>query len=302
MNEVIIPPYLKKGDKVLLISPSSKIDKKLVRAMRARLTSWGLKPIIGKHALAKSGSFAGTIKQRTTDLQYGLDHKSIRAIFCTRGGYGMIQVLEQISLKRFLENPKWIIGYSDISGIHSLLSKHNIASIHGPMARHFALAPKEDLAIEFLKNTLRGESMKYIIKGHKYNHKGAIEAHIYGGNLTTIANLRGTTFARDLSDSILYIEDVNESPSQVERMLYGYKLDGTLDKIAGLIIGQFNFDHKTEKDTFKVYQRIHRLIKNLKIPVAFNFPIGHGDLNYPIINGSMANFQVSKNVVELNFR
>ena len=168
MNEVIIPPYLKKGDKVLLISPSSKIDKKLVRAMRARLTSWGLKPIIGKHALAKSGSFAGTIKQRTTDLQYGLDHKSIRAIFCTRGGYGMIQVLEQISLKRFLENPKWIIGYSDISGIHSLLSKHNIASIHGPMARHFALAPKEDLAIEFLKNTLRGESMKYIIKGHKF--------------------------------------------------------------------------------------------------------------------------------------
>lgn len=302
MNELILPPYLKVGDKVLLISPASKIDKKLVRLMRTRLTSWGLKPIIGKHALAKSSNFAGTIKQRIADLQYGLSNKNIKAIFCTRGGYGTIQLLEDIDLTKFKKNPKWIIGYSDITALHCLLANNNTASIHGPMARHFALAPKDDLSIEFLKNILFGNSINYIIKGHKYNHKGFSQGLIYGGNLTTLSNLRKTNYDFDLTNSILYIEDVNESPSQVERMLYGFKLDGTFDKLAGLIIGQFSFDHKTEKDTLKVFQRIHRLIKGFKLPVAFNFPIGHEEQNFPIINGTIATLQVGKNTVELNLR
>lgn len=301
MDEGIRPPYLKQNDKVLLISPASKIDRKLIKGMFNRLKSWGLRPIIGKHASAKSGTFSGSIRQRLSDLQYGLDHKSIKAIFCTRGGYGTIQLIQDLCFDKFKKTPKWLIGYSDVTVLHNIIANYNINSVHGPMARHFTMAPKEDLSLELLKKALFGEQMNYIIKGHKYNQKGDVKGRLIGGNLTILASLLSTNLNAVRSGDILYIEDINENSNQVERMLYSFQLSGMLNYISGVIIGQFTWQYKREGEQDKVYQRINRLIKHLRIPIAYNFPIGHGDVNYPLVNGSLVHFVVRKSVVELNF-
>lgn len=301
MNSLQLPPSLQENDKVLIISPSGKIDKRLLKGIKERLTSWGLQPLQGKHAAAKSGSFAGTIKQRLADLQYGLDRSDIKAIFCSRGGYGAIQLLEKLNLSLFRKNPKWLVGYSDITALHSLLQKEGFASLHAPMARHFTFEPKDDLAITFIKQILTGENMHYIIKGHKYNNKGRIQGVLRGGNLAVLQGLRNTPYEYDSKGTILYVEDVNETPNEVQRMFYNLKYSGVLDKLSGLILGQFTETFNNKNITEEVYKSIYPLLKSYKYPMLFNFPIGHVPKNYPLINGSLAELIVNRSTAELKF-
>ncbi len=296
-----IPAYLKKGDRVLIISPSSKIDKKIISGMRERLKRWGLIPIVGKHATAKSGTFAGTIKQRLTDLQFGLDNKKIKAIFCSRGGFGAIQLLDYIDLRKFLKHPKWVIGYSDITALHSLVTNSGIASLHAPMARQFALSSEYDLSIEFTKKILFGDSTHYIIPSHKYNHKGVAKGILVGGNLTVIQSLLATEYIIKSENIILFIEDTNISANQVERLLFSILHHSSLSTIKAIIIGEFCFDYPVEGDFCKINERIQQLVKDLKIPIVYNFPVGHGQFNYPLICGIQAEITVKKGRVDLIF-
>lgn len=301
MKNLEFPPSLKQKDKVLIISPSGKIDKMLLKGMKERLTEWGLKVIQGKYSAAKAGLFAGTTKQRLADLQYGLDHKEIKAIFCSRGGYGAIQLLDKISLEKFKIHPKWIIGYSDITSLHCLLQKRGFASIHAPMARHFTMEAKDDLSLELLNRILRGESMHYIVKGHKYNKKGRAQGILRGGNLAVLQSLRNTSYDFIPDNTILYLEDVNESPNTVQRMFYNLKMSGVLSRLSGLILGQFTQNYTNKDICEDVYQAIHTLLKEFSYPICYNFPIGHVTRNYPLINGAYAKFVVNKNTSELNF-
>lgn len=302
MNKgLIYPPRLKKDDKVLITSPSGKIDKHLIKGLKTRLIKWGLDPILGKNAISKSGSYAGTIKQRLNDLQFGLDNDNIKAIFCSRGGYGSIHLIEHLNLSKFEENPKWLIGYSDITVLHSFLFRKGFASIHAPMARHFTVEPEDDASLTFLQKQLEGNPTHYTIKTHPYNHKGKASGILIGGNFSVLQGLRSTPLDIQAKGSILYIEDINENPYAIERMLYNLKLSGVLEDLSGLIIGQFTVSPEDKDISQKVYEYIRDLLKPYKYPICYNFPIGHLTNNYPIINGAFAELEVNRGSVELKF-
>lgn len=297
----ILPPPLQVGDNVLIISPAGKIDKMLLRGLKDRLIKWGLNPIMGKHAAAKSHSFAGTLKQRLADLQYGLDSAKIKAIFCSRGGYGSIHLIDKLNLTRFKQNPKWLVGFSDITVLHSFFLSQGYASLHAPMARHLTIEPKDDLAVALMQKALFGDPINYIFKAHKYNHPGLSKGVLKGGNLSILESLSNTPLGVDATNTILYVEDVNESPNTVQRMFYHLKLSGALEKLSGLIIGQFTDSFSNSNISKEVYKAIHPILKTYTYPICYNFPIGHATENYPLINGATVDFHVNKNTVELIF-
>ena len=300
-KSLIFPPKLNVNDKVLIVSPSGKIDKNLITGLKERLISWGLQPIIGKNATAKSGSYAGTIKQRVRDLQYGLNKPEIRALFCSRGGYGAIQLIEHLNLSLFKEQPKWLIGYSDITALHCLLQKSGYASIHAPMARHFTVEPEKDEALSHLKQQLFDGATHYSVKGHAFNKKGEAEGILIGGNFSVLQSLRATAIDINPNNAILYIEDVNENPYAIERMFYNLQLSGALNQLAGLIIGHFTLTREDREISQRVYEYIKHILKPYKFPICFNFPVGHITNNFPLINGAAAKLSVTKSRVELKF-
>lgn len=296
-----LPAPLQVGDKVLIISPAGKIDKLLLKGLKDRLLKWGLLPIIGKHAAAKSSSFAGTIKQRLADLQYGLDSPIIKAIFCSRGGYGCIQLIDKLNFTKFRKNPKWLVGFSDITVLHSLFLTQGYASLHAPMARHLTVEPKDDIAVALMRKALFGNPISYIFKAHKHSQEGVARGILKGGNLSILESLNKTPLEITPEGTILYLEDVNLSPNSVQRMFYQLKLSGTLEKLSGLIIGQFTDSFSNSNISKEVYKAIYPIINELSCPICFDFPIGHATQNYPLINGATAELRVSKNTVELIF-
>lgn len=301
MDTIIKPPSLKIGDRVLLISPSSKIDKKLIKQMMYRLRKWGLKPIRGKHATAKSGLYAGTVKERLADIQYGLDSPKIKALFCSRGGYGAIQLIKHLDFSKATKTPKWVVGYSDITAIHNVLFKNRIMALHAPMARLFAMAPTEDLSLEFTRKTLFGESIEYIIPSNKFNNRGEAKGVLIGGNLTVFQSIINTPFTTIPPKTILFFEDTNISALQVERLLFSILNSNFSGNIKGFIFGKFQCDFSILGDLTKINQSIHKLIQHIKVPTIFNFPIGHGKENYPLIHGAEVEMIVNKGVSILKF-
>lgn len=169
MNSLILPPYLHEGDKVAIVSPSSKIDKSFLKGAKKRLESWGLKVIMGKHAGSASGRYAGTVKQRLSDLQSMMNDPEIKAIFCSRGGYGAVHLVQALDFTLFRESPKWLIGFSDITALHNLIQSNGFASLHAPMARHLTVEPEDDPCSLHLKNILSGTLPEYSCPKHKLN-------------------------------------------------------------------------------------------------------------------------------------
>lgn len=301
MDSMKIPPYLKEGDEVVIISPSSKIDKSLLKGAQKRLESWGLKVKISRHAGSSSGKYAGTDKQRLKDLQEAFDDSNIKAIFCSRGGYGVVHLIDKLDFTKFNESPKWLIGFSDITAIHNTIQMHNIASLHAPMARHLTVEAEDDVCTTHLKDVLFGNLPQYTCAKHKYNQKGSTEGILRGGNLAVFYGLRGTPYDIVPEGTILFIEDVGERPHAIERMIYNLKLGGVLDKLSGLIIGQFteyNEDLSLGKD---VYGAISDLVKEYDYPICFDFPVGHVVNNLPLITGAKVSLDVNTKGVELKF-
>ncbi len=291
---MIFPTPLKSGDLVTILSPSSKIDKDLVHGQKERLESWGLQVKIAPHALSKHHSFAGTRAQRLTDLQKALDDPRIRAVFCSRGGYGAIHLLEAIDLTRFRETPKWLIGYSDITALHSLLQKEGFASVHGIMGRHLAKEPADDPQIQALHSILFGDSPSYRIPEHKFNRPGTANGILRGGNLSVLYGLRGTPYDFPAKGTILFLEDIGERVHHLERMMYNLKFGGILENLSGLLVGQFTESTQHESIGKALYEMIHDLIKPYSFPVSFNFPVGHVVENVPLITGSSVCLKITK--------
>ena len=277
MDTFEFPPYLKEGDKVTIISPSGPIDTYFLKEAAKRLESWGLNVILSRYAGGSCGRFSGTEKQRVADLQQALDDPEVRLIFCSRGGYGAVHLMDKLDFTRFRESPKWLAGYSDITLLHELFQYEGFASLHGPMARHLAVEPEDDRSIRHFKEILFGKLPDYRCEPHRLNRPGKAEGILRGGNLAVLCGIRGTRYDLTPQGTLLFIEDIGERPYQIDRMMYNLRLGGILENISGLIIGQFTEYEEDPSMGKEVYERIAELVEIYGYPAPCK-PIGISDI------------------------
>jgi muramoyltetrapeptide carboxypeptidase len=297
MKSLAYPDFLKKGDKVTIISPSSKIDKQFIKGEKTCLESWGLVVKVAPHADGSLHTYSGSVENRLKDLQGAMDDPEIKAIFCSRGGYGAIHLLEFINFDKYKISPKWLLGFSDITALHALYQLNGFVSVHSLMARHLTVEPADDPCTVRLHNLLLGTVAPIEIPADKLNITGSAQGILRGGNLSVFYGLTGTPYDFPAEDTILLIEDIGERPYHIERMMYNLKLSGLLPHIKGLIVGQFT-EYKEDRAIGKsVYEMIHDMVRPYGYPVCFNFPAGHVKNNVPLILGSQQQLVVdNKNV------
>lgn len=292
-------PYLQYGDKIAIISPSGNIAPELIDQAANVLESWGLVPVIGKNAKNQYGRFASTPDERRNDLQWAFDQKEIKAIVCSRGGYGLIQIIDEVDFTHFELYPKWLIGFSDITILHLAINAYNIASIHGIMAKDIA---SNGEPAQRLKQLLFGELPAYNhITPHLLNRAGKCHAEIIGGNLSVMCGMRGTHFDVDPQGKILFIEDIGEKPYQIDRFIWNLKIGGVLESLSGLIVGQFTEYEEDNEIHATVYELIAKAVSEYDYPVIFDFPAGHIDNNQPLPFGIGAMMTVDENGASLQF-
>ena len=304
-NKLIKPEYLKKGDTVAIVAPSGVLKNYNGYMLKAKelLKSWGLEASIGENVFNDNGHFAGTDNQRSADFQLALDDKSIKAIWCARGGYGAMRVIDNLNFEKYKENPKWIIGYSDITAIHNDLHNNKSESIHGIMCKSLEkIDVDNNESISLLKKTLFGEKLSYTIEGNNYNIEGNSNGQLIGGNLTLLHCLLGSESSIDTDGKILFIEDLGEYLYHIDRMLISLKRAGYFDNCKGLIVGDFT-DMRKNTTPFgrNLKELILDIVREYDFPVSFGFPAGHGEKNYPMILGREINLEVSKQQSTINF-
>lgn len=294
-----IPSFLKFGDQIRIVSPSGNIDASYIDGAAECFVRWGFMPTIGQFAKSSYGRYGGTIEERLSDLMDAFQDKAVKAILCSRGGYGIMQLLELIPPEIIRNNPKWVIGYSDITALHALMQNCGVASIHGPMARH--LTEVNDFSANTLRGILQGDLPQYQFDLHPLNRDGECRGELCGGNLSVLMGLRGTKFDLQPEGKILFLEDIGERPYHVERMMLNLKMGGVLAKLSGLIVGQFT-DYEEDPLMMKsLMEIIADTVAEYSYPVAFNFPVGHVSANFPLIGGAQVELKMNKNP-SLSFR
>ena len=275
---MITPPYLKPGDTIGLVCPAGYLPASSVQTCVAVLAQWGFRVIQGSTIGGSSSTyFSGTDQERLVDLQRMLDDPSVRAILCGRGGYGTGRIIEQIDFTKFLQYPKWIIGYSDITVLHAHIHRHHqIVTLHAPMATAFNGEGWKNEYIQSLHEALEGISSACSGPDHAFNRSGAVTAPLVGGNLALLAHLVGTSSDLDTAGKILFIEDVGEQLYNIDRMLYQYKRSGKLQALAGLIVGGFTECKDTDRPFGKsAYEIIQEAVAECTYPVCYDFPVSH---------------------------
>ena len=289
---MITPRFLKPNDKVVILSPSGKIEAQWVEGLKEVLESYGLIVSVGEHALCGNGRFAGTDEERINDLQEAIDDQDVRAIFCSRGGYGLARIIDKIDFSALKFNAKWVVGFSDITVLHNALSRVGVVSIHGIMAKHITLKAE---GLENLMSILFGREVDYEIPAHEFNKEGDTAGELVGGNLSVLYGLRGTPFDIDYQGKILFIEDLSERLYHIDRMMQNLRLGGVFEQIRGLVVGQFTDIDEDDSFAGGVYGVIAEAVKDYNIPVCFNFPAGHVENNQPLKMGAEYYLEVQKN-------
>ncbi len=294
------PPYLKKGDKIAIVCPAKKLPKPIDKGIEI-LRSWGLEVVLGETVTSSYHQFSGSDELRTQDLQQFLDDPSIKAIIAGRGGYGTIRIIDDLDFTAFNENPKWLIGFSDITVLLShTLAVHQTQSIHGQMPYTFEDSTPE--ALESLKNALFGTKETYISTSTAQGRSGYAEGELIGGNLTLLVTVEGSVSEMDYTDKILFIEDVGEHEYAIDRMIRTLKRKGSLAKLKGLVVGAFN-----EIDEESIYfgqtpeEVIWEQVKDYDFPVCFNFPTGHIADNRAMILGAKVALNVNNTLTEFKY-
>ena len=296
------PKFLARGDKVVIVSPSGKINKEKIFFAKNIFEDWGLIVELGSFVSNEYFQFAGTDKQRLIDMQKALDSEEIKAIFCSRGGYGAVRIIDKLNFSQFLKNPKWLIGYSDITVLHNTLNNIEINSIHGMMPTNINTKTQNSASLQTLKNTLFGKQLKYLLKPNKLNKLGTAKAEIIGGNLTILYSLSATEYDIKTKHKILFIEDINEYLYNLDRIMNNFKLSGKLKKLSGLIVGGFTDMQDNNSPFGKSYQEIILdSVKEYDFPVCFDFPAGHISNNFPIILGAEIVMEVNADRVKVIF-
>jgi len=295
------PPYLKPNDQIRIVSPSGNIEPKYIVGVKKTLSSWGLNATEGEFARTKYGRFAGTEAQRISDLQEALDDPSVNAILCSRGGYGVAQIIDKLDFSTFAKSPKWLIGFSDITILHNAISNLGIASIHGIMAKHLTQFPADSIHVQKCREILFGQMPTYVVPKHRLNKVGIAQGKLIGGNLSVLIGLRGSQFDLDYKNNILFIEDIAERPYHIDRMMQNLRFSGSLAQLSGLVVGQFSDCDEDPLMKKSVAQIIASAVSEYDYPVCFNFPAGHVDNNFPLKLGETVQFEVTKRAVTLTF-
>ncbi|MGV6846033.1 MAG: S66 peptidase family protein [Lutibacter sp.] len=296
---MIQPPFLQKNDTVAIVATARKIDLKEIEYAINLLKNWQLQIVIGKTIGLTENQFAGSESERVKDFQEALDNPNIKAIWCARGGYGTVKIIDAINFNKFKKNPKWIIGYSDITVIHNTVNNLGVASIHGIMP--LGLEKNTATAKQKLFQSLFGElPLKYNLKKHPLNKIGKAEGEIIGGNLSILYSLLGSQTTLKTNNKILFIEDLDEYLYHIDRMMMNLKRNGYFDHLNGLIVGGMTDMHDNTIPFGKnANEIIFNLVEEYDFPVIFNFPAGHLDNNQSIIFGKTALMEVTSNNVTL---
>lgn len=291
---MITPPYLQKGDTVAILATARKHIVKSMQPTIDLLESWGLHVVIGKSIGLEENQLAGSDEQRAGDLQEQLDNPNIKAIWCARGGYGTVRVVDLIDFTQFKKSPKWLVGFSDVTVLHNHLNTMGYKSIHGIMPISLAKASKE--AIESLRLSLFGQPLQYAIDPHPMNRLGKATGEVVGGNLSILYSVLGSPSAIDCIDKILYIEDLDEYLYHIDRMMMNLKRNGCLESLKGIIVGSMtdmkDNDIPWGKNALEIVQDV---TKQYNIPVIFNFPAGHIHDNRALILGNNVTIEVTEN-------
>jgi len=298
-----IPPYLKKGDRIAIACPAGYMPKEKAQTCIATLQQWGFEVMVGNTLGSKSKNyFSGTDEIRLNELQAMLDDKSIKAILCGRGGYGVSRIIDQLDFTRFKKNPKWIIGFSDITLLHAHINRNlKIATLHAPMAAAFNNGENKSEFINSLHKALVGKKAKYVCKADPFNKLGEAKGELVGGNLTLITHLIGTKSDINTKNKILFIEDIGELIYSTDRMLHQLKRSGKLTNLAALIVGGFSDVKDTERPFGKkVKELIKDILQDYDYPVCFDFQVGHKKENYALKIGSNFQLKITKTKVLLS--
>lgn len=299
------PKYLKKGDKIAIVSPSGAIDPELIDGAAETIKEWGFEPVIGKYAKLKCGRFAGLDGNRTEDLQWAMDNPEIKAILCSRGGYGVVRIVDNLDFKLIKSKPKWLIGFSDITALHAAFFRNGIESVHAVMAKAIAHTDNNLEASIGLKNFLLGKLDKESLdlQAHRLNKMGVASGRLVGGNLSVLYGLRATPFDIDpeKEETILFIEDLSERPYHIDRMMQNLRLSGLLSKISGLLVGRFSDIEEDPSFGKSVEEIIASATDGYNYPVAFNFPVGHVSYNLPIRHGAKIKLDVGMGATCVDF-
>lgn len=295
------PDYLKEGDKVALISPSYYTPMENVEKTANVLRSWGLEPVIGPNVgKVVDGKYAGTVAERVSDIRWALRDSDIKAIICNRGGYGTIQLIDQLTLAELKASPKWLVGFSDISTLHGLLTRAGVMSIHGTMSSFLAKGGT-DVTSTLMRDLLLGNVPRYELPAHKQNITGTATGTLVGGNICTFApNLGSQADATKGKNIILFIEEVEESMHNIDRQMRILQMNGVLDRCRGIILGEFT-DCGKEFTYESVEAMLHEMLKAYNIPVLCGFPGGHGDVNLPLVMGANVTIDVRNDGATLQF-
>lgn len=297
----VIPSYLEKGDTIGIVCPAGFMPYDKAQTCISILKQWGFNVKVGKTLGNQLNYFSGTDEERLDDLQLMLDDTEVKAVLCGRGGYGVGRIIDNINFKKFRKHPKWVIGFSDITVLHShLFNRYKIASLHSPMAAAFNEGGYENEYVQSLRLALTGVKGNYTCATHEYNKKGKASGKLVGGNLSLFAHLIGTPSDVNTKNKILFLEDVGEYIYNTDRMLYQLKRSGKLDKLAGLIIGGFT-DMKDTTTPFgkDVYEAIFDIVKDYEYPTCFKFPVSHDKENYALKIGVEYELRVGENKVAL---
>lgn len=301
----VMPTPLKTGDTIAVISPSSVPDSATVAKGCATLRSWGYVPVVGAHALSSYHGFAGTADERATDLLWALRNPSIKAIICSRGGDGAVQVLQRIPLKEFRNHPKWIMGFSDVTALHSAEVAAGVMSIHSSMCDGIAMRGERDSVNMILRKLLQGELPTYQAPAHPLNQQGEATGILVGGNFSVFCGLAGSEYDflnRADEGLILFIEDTDESMTKVDRMLHQLEIRGVLSKLNGIIVGHFSKYKSPENGFADMYEMLHEYLQHYHIPVCYDFPVGHhSGKNYPMVEGCKVNLKVGQDGTLIQF-
>lgn len=290
-REILFPPALKPGDKIAIVSPAGPVEAFKVEGARTVLENLGYRVEVSPHALGRNGHFSGTADERYDDIASALTDPDTRAVLCSRGGYGAIHIIDRLARLPLRDDPKWLIGFSDISALHALMSTNGIASLHAPMTAQIRLGTS-DPDTASLMAILAGETPFYTFPSHPFDRQGIATGRLLGGNLAVLAELISTPYDIIRPGTILFIEDIGEAIYKVERILYQLRLSGVLGQLAGLVVGQFT-EYRHDDSYADMETMIRDAVAPYRFPVAFGAPVGHVPHNIPLIESATVTLKVS---------
>lgn len=303
----VVPPYLKQGDTIGITCPAGYISLSDIQPAIRKMEEWGFKVRLGSVIGKKDFTFGGTDDERRLDFQQMLDDPGIRAIMPARGGYGAIRIIDLLDFSLFAKHPKWIIGFSDITVMHSHINRHqHVATLHSKMCNSFpAVWEQADViqkeTIDYIGQCLSGKKMQYTFPSNQMNITGTTSGRLIGGNLKTIESLSGSQSDMFTKDKILFLEDTGEYLYSIDRMFWNLKRSGKLSHLKGLVIGGFKVkkDDAGEEFGLSVEQIVLEKTREYGYPVCFDFPVGHQKNNYPLKCGVLHRLEVANGMCRL---